>query len=235
MKIDMKPKSRCTNPYKHYYFWEHKIIDGTNLWEGYFENKNITKDSKIVYTGILDYEKKVFHYGFVVYPTAYKLLGFLQHVFLTTAFFTWFDRKSEGFYIPLTSYENVVKEVREYYENLNISLVKSMNNSYSFLNSLWLFDETLLNLGLKSFCEKFNNEWDNDCDQRLFLKIFDNPSDLFDFIKDSIGWSDYEEFIEEEISMSLDKLKFTCDNALTEPLLNKKFIDILNTNMPILF
>lgn len=137
--------------------------------------------------------------------------------------------------MPLASYPEVVSEVIDYTRDINLNLVNSMNNSYYFLNNLWLFDESLLNMALKSFCEKFNTEWDNDYDQRLFLKIFDTPSDIFDFIKCSIGWSDYEEFIEEEISMDLDKLKFACDNALIEPLLNKKFIEILNTNMPVLF
>lgn len=235
MKINTKQKSICKNPYKNYYFWEHKILNGSNLWEGYFENQSITKSSKIIYTGILDNEKNIFHYGFVVYPSIYKLLGFLQHVFLPTAFFTWFDRESDDFYIPLTPYENVVSEVIDYTKNIDLNLVNSMNNSYSFLNNLWLFDESLLNEGLKSFCEKFNSEWDKDNTQKIFLKVFDTPSEVFYFIKDSIGWSDFDDFIEEEISMTLDTLKFTCDNALTEPLLNKKYIDILNINMPILF
>lgn len=235
MKIEIKEKRICKNPYKHYYFWEHKIITNSSLWEGYFENQKITKDSKIVYTGIIDNEKNIFHYGFAVYPTIYKLLGFLQHVFLPTSFFTWFDRKSYEFYMPLASYPDVVSEVIDYTADIDLELVKSMNNSFYFLNNLWLFDEPLLSMALKSFCEKFNTEWDKDYSQKLFLKVFDKPSDIFDFIKNSIGWSDYNDFIEEEISMSLDKLKFTCDNALMEPLLNKKFIEILNTNIPILF
>ena len=235
MKINTETKNLCKTPYKQHYFWENKILNNANLWEGYFENQSITKESKIVYTGILDNEKNIFHYGFAVYPSTYKLLGFLQHVFLPTAFFTWFDRKSHGFYIPLASYHNVVYEVIEYTKEINLMAVSSMNDTYTFLNNLWLFDENLLSLGLKSFCEKFNNEWDKDYEQKLFLKIFDAPSDVFDFIKNTICWSDSDEFIEEEISMSLVKLKFACDNAILEPLLNKKFIDILNTNIPVLF
>lgn len=235
MKINIKPKTICSNPYKHHYFWEHKVLNQANLWDGYFENKTITKDSRIAYTGILDNEKNIFHYGFVVYPSNYELLGFLQHVFLPTAFFTWFDCKCNNFYIPLSSYPTVVSEVIDYTENINFNSVDSMNNSYYFLNNLWLFDDTLLDIALKSFYEKFNNDWDKDYNKKLFLKIFNSPSDVFYFIKNTVGWSDCDEFIEEEISMSLNKLKFTCDNVLTEPLLNKKFIDILNANIPVLF
>lgn len=235
MKSNTTLKTICRNPYKHYYFWEHKIINNANLWEGYFESKTLTQQSKIIYTGILDNEKNIFHYGFAVYPSIYKLLGFLQNVFLPTAFFTWFDRNCHNFYMPLASYPTVVSEVMDCTKDINLNSVNSMNNSYYFLNNLWLFDESLLKIALKSFCEKFNNEWDRDYNQKLFIKIFDSPSQVFDFIKNSIGWSDCTEFIEEEISMDLDRLKFTCDNALIEPLLNKNFINILNTNMPVLF
>lgn len=97
------------------------------------------------------------------------------------------------------------------------------------LQSIHLF------INFQAFCEKFNNEWDRDYNKKLFFKIFDSPSHVYDFIKNSIGWSDCTDVIEEEISMDLDKFKFTCDNALIQPLLNKKFINILNTNMPVLF
>lgn len=235
MNINTYQKSICINPSRHHYFWENKIINDANLWEGYFENEIIHKNSKIIYTGLIDNEKNIFHYGFAVYPSTYKLLGFLQHVFLPTAFFTWFDCESHGFYIPLSSYDIVVSEVQRCNKNIDENLVNSMNNWYSFITNLWLFDLKFIDIGLKSFCEKFNNEWDKDSEKKLFLKIFDSPSQVFNFVKDSIGWSEYDDFVEEELSMSLEKLKFTCDNVLTEPLLNKKFIDILNTNMPVLF
>lgn len=235
MYINTEQKNIYKHPYKHYFFWENKISKDTDLWEGYFENENITKDSKIVYTGILDYEKNILHYGFVMYPSVYKLLGFLQHIFLPTSFFTWFDRKSFNFYIPMAPYSNVVQEVVNCDNNIDLNLVDSMNKSYSFIKDLWGCEESLIGGQLKYFCEKFNSQWDKNDTQKLFLRIFDSPSDIFDFVKDSIGWSNYSEFIEEEISMSLDTLKFTCDNAIVEPLLNKNFIDILNKDMPVLF
>lgn len=236
MKINSKQNNVLfNNSYKHYYFWESRIIKETPLWEGYFDEKPITTNSKIIYTGILNYKKNIFHYSFAAYPSIYNLLGFLQHVFLPTAFFSWFDYDYDGFYIPLSKFDNVVNEVIENNTNIDSDLVNLMKNSYCSLNNLWDLNENLLSLELKSFCNKFNSDWEGDSSQRLFLMIFDNPSEVFDFIKSSIGWSDFNEFIEEEISMNLDTLKFTCDNAIIEPLLNKKFIDILNKNIPILF
>lgn len=235
MKITPKSNNICRNPYTNHYFWENKIINHANLWEGYFENQSITNTSKIIYTGILNNEKNIFHYGFAAYPSIPTLLGFLQNVFFPTAFFTWFDCNYDDFYIPLAPYEAVVSEVINDTEDIELNSVNSMNNLYYSLNNILLFDDFLLNLSLNIFCEKFNSQWDNDYNKKIFIKVFDSPSDVFDFIKNSIGWADSNEFVEEEISMDLDKLKFTCDNAIREPLLNRKFIDILNINIPPLF
>lgn len=236
MDININQATLRKSTYKDYFFWENKIMKEHALWEGYFDNKEITKDSKIIYTGILDSKKNILKCGWAVYPSIYSLLGFLQHVFLPTAFFSWFDRESEGFFIPVSTFDIVVDEVKRVStSDIDIDSLNSMKESHNYINKLWYCDHDSLNLELKSFCESFNNTWDSDPNQKLFINIFDSPSDTFEFIKESIGWEDFEEFIEEEISMSLDTLKFTCENVITEPLLNKKFIDILNTNMPILF
>ena len=225
METNAKPSTIIKSTYMDHFFWENKIMKEQTLWEGRFDKKDITNSSKIIYTGILDLEKNILKCGWAVYPNTYSLLGFVQHVFLPTAFFTWFDRESEGFFIPVSPFDIVINEVtRVNNSNINLESVDLMKKSYDFINNLWKFNYDLLNLGLKSFSDTFNSIWDSEPHQKLFIKIFDSPSDTFDFIKNSVGWSNSDEFIEEEISMSLDTLKFTCDNALTEPLLNKKFI-----------
>lgn len=168
-----------------------------------------------------------------VYPSIYSLLSFLQHVFLPTSFLTCFDSKCDGFFIPVSAFDIVINEVTKN-NSIDLDSLNSMIKSYYFLSSFWDIDENLLLLKLHSFCNDFNNKWDNDPKQKLYIKIFDSSSATYEFIKESIYW-DFEKFVEEELSMSLDNLKFTCDNAINEPLLNERFIDILNSNIPILF
>ena len=85
-----------------------------------------------------------------------------------------------------------------------------------------------------NFAEKFNNKWDEDPSKKLFIKIFDSPEEIYHFIMATIGW-DFDEFVEEEISMSLETLHDMCNSVLAEPLINKRFINLLNRNIPILF
>ncbi|MDS0525731.1 hypothetical protein NNC19_08575 [Clostridium sp. SHJSY1] len=234
MQINTKPSTYNKDIYKNNFFWENKIINNASLWEGYFEDKEITTESKILYIGILDLEKDIIQSSFVVYPSIYSLLGFLQHVFLPTAFFTWFERQINEFYIPMAPFSEIVHEITENNPNLNTQEIASMLEFYSTLDNGWLLDKESLNKFVKSHSEFFNNTWDMDPGQKLFFKVFDNPTKIFEFIKDFIGWSDFNAFIEEEISMSLETFEFTCNNAIKEPLLNKNFIHILNTNLPIL-
>lgn len=223
------------NPYNNLSFWANEIINDNNLWEGYFNNKEITKDSKIIYTGILDLNKNILQCGWAVYPCAYSLLGFLQYVYLPTAFFIWFDHKSDLFYIPVSDFEDVVSNTLKYSNsNVNLNSVNSMKNNHDFLNSLWNSSPEILSSKLNTFSDTFNTTWDNDPNQKLFIKIFDSTCDTFKFIKESIAWNS-KEFIEEDISMTFEALRFACENAIDEPLLNRRFIDILNTNAPILF
>lgn len=235
MEANIKQDTLRKNPYKNFSFWENKILKEENLWEGYFDNKGIIETSKIIYTGIFDLEKNILQCGWASYPCTYSLLGFLQYVFLPTSFFSWFDRKSDDFYIPVSNFDIVVNETLKYNDsNVDLNSVNSIKKSYDFINNLWDLNYDSISLELKAFCDSFNNTWNNEPNQKLFIKVFDSPCDIFDFIKNSIAW-DSKEFIEEDISMTLESLKFACDNAIEEPLLNKRLIDILNTNAPILF
>lgn len=222
--------------YKEYFFWEHKIANDFPLWEGNFNNMEICKNSKIVYTGILDSEKNILRGTWATYPDIYTLIGFIQHVFIPTSLFTWFDRNYHEFLVPMSPFHIVLSEVIKTNDinNTNDFSPYKMKDYYSFLDSIWSYPKDLLSQELQSFCSNFNNTWDNDPNKKLFIQVFDNPNDVFNFIKDYLHW-DFDEFIQEELSMSLTDFKFTCNNALSEPLINKNFINILNNNIPIIF
>lgn len=232
--MDLNNQKLLKNSYKDYYYWENKIMTNDSLLDGYFDNEKITSNSKILYTGILNTEKNVLECGFVSYPSIYSVLGFIQHVFLSTSFFTWFDSFLNEFCIPMATFDTVIEEVIKHEKDIDINSVNFMVNSYEYINSLWNLDETNLTKKLINFTDTFNNKWDNDPEKKLFIKIFDSPSEIYHFIKATIGW-DFDEFVEEEISMSLETLHYMCNSVLVEPLMNKRFINLLNNNTPILF
>ncbi|WP_294378127.1 hypothetical protein [uncultured Clostridium sp.] len=220
--------------YRDFNYWENSFYDFNTGHEGCFNNKTkLTSESKIIYAGFLNSEKNILEHSFSAYPSTYSLLGFIQNIFLSTGFFTWFDTHYDEFCIPMDEFHNVVHEIMS--SNVTDSKkVKLFEESYEFLDALWGADEDTILKELLNFCDKFNLQWDCDCDKKLFIKIFNSSEEIYDFVMDTIGW-DCDEFIEEEISMSRDCFKNTCENVLSQPFINEKFMDILNINMPLLF
>ena len=139
--MNFNNKTLLKNYYKDYHYWENKIISNDSVLSGYFENKTITTHSKIIYTGILNAEKNIIECGFVSYPSIYSALGFIQNIFLSTCFFTWFDSFSNEFSIPMATFDTVIEEVLKREKNIDINSANFMVNSYEYINSLWNSDE----------------------------------------------------------------------------------------------
>ncbi len=222
----------------NFYFWENKIRNYDEILFGSIDKKKITKDSIIIYIGILDREKGFVRSGWSSHEDVNTALGFLQHVFLPTSFYTWIDRESKGFYIPLSPFDVLKEEVLKHVnksedKGTNFDAIR-MERAYNYLNSMWTHDKTKKNLKLKKFCNDFNNMWDEDSKRKLFLKIFEKPEEIVDFILEKAE-EEFEEVIEEEIDMTIDELRFRCEDIYDKPLINKNLIEVLNNKIPIWF
>ncbi len=222
----------------NFYFWENIIRNTDGLLFGGMDKEVIDKDSIIIYIGILDRKKGIVRSGWSCQSDIGTALGFLQHVFLPTSFYTWIDRESNGFFIPLSPFNIVKTEVLNNILNSDDKEANAdalrMEKAYNYLDSIWKNEKEMKKVKLKKFCHEFNNLWDQDPERKLFIRIFEKPDEIFDFILEG-SEDEFEEVIEEEIEMSISDLKFMCENAYDEPLINKNLIKILNNKIPIWF
>lgn len=234
MKLNNTYINKNKYMYKDFNYWEESFSNHNALFSGCFNDFKITTESKIAYIGFLNSNKNVLEYSFTSYPSAYAILGFIQHIFLPTAFFTWYDTHYNDFCIPIDTFENIISDISKN----NFIDIQGRNlflYSYEFLDSLWDLDENSIMSELINFCNDFNDIWDNNFDKKIFIKLFNSPEEIYPFVMHSIGGWDFDEFIKDEISMSKETFKSTCENVLSQPFINERFIDILNINMPILF
>lgn len=228
------------NTYKKdkFYFWENKIRNTDKILFGGIDKKRITKESVIIYIGILDRKKGFVRAGWSSHEDVNTALGFLQYVFLPTSFYTWVDRESEGFYIPLSPFDVLREEVLKKVEKSDDKGIDadaiSMERAYNYLNSIWVYDRVKKNLKLKKFCDDFNRMWDENPERKLFIRIFEKPEEIVDFILEKAE-EEFQEVVEEEIDMTVNELRFICENIYDEPLINKNIIKILNSRIPIWF
>lgn len=218
----------------NYDFWKHKILNNIELWEGYFEEKKITSKSKILYTGILNKGKNIMECGWVVYPDINYLLGFLQNIFIPTALLTWFYKESNDFFIPIGDFEEILQEIKEQLSDEDLNYMRVLEMAYYNLDNLWEEDNEKVVKELENLVDVINEKYNEEPNKKIYIKVFNEPCEILEFIKVNIEFED-EEFFEEETSMSLSKLEFSIDNIISESFINKRIIDILNSNMRIMF
>lgn len=209
-----------------YSYWENKIINNEELWVGNFEKSIITKDSVVIYTGILHEDKDIFQHGWVAYPNIHTALGFIQKVFLPTAMVTWFKEDTEEFLIPIVEFKDLLEDFI-YKKNEDENIFYEIKEIYNNLDNISNKEE------IKSIINRLNELFNDDPHKKIFIKLFTNLDEIIPFIKNTIGW---DELLEEETSLTKDKLEYISEeNVLSDIFLNKRLINILNNNMPILF
>ncbi|ABR49152.1 hypothetical protein Amet_3012 [Alkaliphilus metalliredigens QYMF] len=218
----------------NFYFWENLVRNTDNILFGGNDKRIITSESVIIYIGILDIEKDILRSGWSCHDDVDTALGFLQHVFIPTSFYTWIDRKSEGLFIPLSPFDvlkhEVFNDINELDDRAYIDATR-MERSYYFLNSIWENQREVKNEKIKNFCQYFNSEWNKEPERKLFIRMFREPLEIYNYIFEG----GFGEVIEEEIRMSMEDFKFICEHACDEPLINKNLIKILNRNIPVWF
>jgi hypothetical protein len=204
------------------------------MFIGNLGNKKLTKKSIIMYIGFYDKKKNIFKSGWSYHSDIDSFLGYMIYVFIPTAFYNWIDRDSDNFYVPISTYNIVKKEVMAYRQDDEESFedCRVMDYLLSKIESVWGLCRKESIKQLKLICKNFNEIFDDEPNRKMFIQIFGNSNEIVDFI---IGEDEFLDVIEEEINMPIDELKEICNKVYDEPLINKTFIDHLNQEIPVWF
>ena len=155
------------------------------------------------------------------------LLGYIQYSFLQEAFYIWINgRKQEISYIPLKPVEEIIKDG----ENRNrITKEESlqMKNQVERIKKLWSLPRNKILLELKKFVRDFNKAWYGDSTEFLYLKIFNTPEELGEFVINSSYMSSSVEQFEKMDSKSIDDWKIICSTANKDKVTGEAFRKIL--------
>lgn len=174
----------------------------------------------------MDREKQIFKNKWTYYPDFDSLLGFIEHVFLSTAFFTWADRESYGFNIPVATVDEVIDVISETYKDKDClqDMISQVEKIRSIKNS---DNEDKIEM-LKNFSKEFNSKWNRSNKKILYFRIFENPSEIGEYVFSGENEDFFEEVIEEDIGMTRLEFENICNDVYRNKFLKKKFIDILN-------
>lgn len=211
--------------YNKDWYWKNMIIKETPLWSNSFKDLDLTTDSIFIYSMIMCKERGILKNSWAYYPDLESLLGFIEHVFMPSAFFTWLDSGDE-FKIPIASIDEVLEVMGK--ENQDIKAIEKMREYEKSIKQIWKesYDDTIYNV--ESFYKAFNDTWKLNDDKVLYFKIFKTTSEITEFIFKEENGDFFQEIVEEDIGMTKKEWEDICKNLYENKFLRKRFIEILN-------
>ncbi len=218
-------------------YWMTKINDHQPIWCGLFEKEPINEKSIIISSVILNPYSNQHEEAWAVYPNPQSILGFLQYIFLPTA------------YIGLIKRQDTDQDVYYFEENLSTllagfkeehpektSLINKMEKLTIELDRLWYEDDVYCFQKLKHWSSEFNQDWKEDSFIILNFNIFASPLDAVKAIikvyEDDLDIKD----LEDEIGLTKnDFIKLAKDDIFHSAFMRRKFTDILTNRLRVTF
>lgn len=224
----MKKINHVSNELIQSSYWQFQV-ETNDIDELLFSNlyaKTLNKETKFIYMAFVDNNKDIFRSGWSAYDSSEKLLGFLEHIYLPTLVYNWYDNQSESLFIPMAPLEVVKSALDEY--------VNSFVGYNCILEMKDLLGNESMRQNISSFSSIFeytiNNNF-NQYPQIAYIKIFHDLDAVKEFLHDEIP---FDEVFEEEMGMTAVAFDDVCDHIETLPLLNKILVSQLNQKIPII-
>ncbi|MGY0374853.1 hypothetical protein [Clostridium sp. JNZ J1-5] len=214
-------------PYIDYYYWEYLIKNHENLWNHSFKKMPLTRRSVFINTIIMDCEGCNSN-QWVYYPNIKAALGFIEYVFLTTAFFKALMSEYDGkFILPVGTMDQLIYMSNNLNTGRNKEDMPEMNRQAGKLHSLWkLGDIECLEL-LKEFSNEFNRYWAYREDVLFSVNVFKTPMEIGEHIM-KVCSEEALEIIENEVTLTLDEWKYIFENVYDNQFIRRRFMNILN-------
>lgn len=212
--------------YDSFDYWEELINENKTIRGHMFMDR--LPDSRSIYIHSLIFSKNnglsnIWSY----FPNEKTLLGYIQYSFLQEAFYKWIYGKERVIInIPNIPVERIISD-GEKNKKISKEEANNMRRHVDMIRSFWNLPNDKLIKSLKRFCRDFNRTWYGDNKEFLYLKIFDNPKELGEFVVNSSYITTTEEDFIERTRISLVEWRKICENADENKRNGEKFRDIL--------
>ena len=212
--------------YDSFDYWEELINENKTIRGHMFMDR--LPDSRSIYIHSLIFSKNnglsnIWSY----FPNEKTLLGYIQYSFLQEAFYKWIYGKERVIInIPNIPVERIISD-GEKNKKISKEEANNMRRHVDMIRSFWNLPNDKLIKSLKRFCRDFNRTWYGDNKEFLYLKIFDNPKELGEFVVNSSYITTTEEDFIERTGISLVEWRKICENADENKRNVEKFRDIL--------
>lgn len=223
---------------KYYYeeYWRSRISSGENFWHGLFEGEPIKRESIILAPTIINSYSNQHESAWAVYPNVHSALGFLQYMYLPTAYMGLLKKSElEYRYFFQENFIHVLHQFKEEKPNLQGLIVK-MEELYKQLDDCWKVSEEACLEILRNWTLSFNQTWYQERGIQLSVSLFQSPLEAAQFIIEVYEEDLNIQMLEEDLGISKeDFLKLASDDIYSNDFMKHKFTDILTNKLIISF
>ena len=212
--------------YDSFDHWE-ELINENKTIRGHMFMDNIPSSESIYIHSLIFSKNNGLNNTWSYFPNETTLLGYIQYSFLQEAFYKWIYGKDRLVVnIPNIPVERIISD-GEKNKKITKEEAKNMRRHLEMIKEYWSLPKEKLIRALQRFSRDFNRTWYGDNKEFLYLKIFENPKDLGDFVINSSYITTTEEDFRERTGVSIDEWQRICSDADTNRKSGEKFRDIL--------
>lgn len=201
-------------------YWEW-ILKKREVWNGFFAPPEEHIASPLfINTCVANGSSGFLDNNWACYPSMESLLGFMQYVFLPTAFYYVIHKGNNRLLTPLCSRQKLLKSLGESGSPHKLA----MSGFVYELSALWAKEESERFNALNRFCSRFNRYWEHqDC--QLSVHVLMGTASLAHKVKKSI-WC--KELFQEEIGLTHSQFDDLCTRFQTEDFAKHLLLHLLN-------
>jgi len=218
--------SEVRENYNSFNYWESIINEHKTIRGHMFIQKPPTERSYYFHTLIFSRKNGMNNlWGYV--PNIKSLIGYIQYSFLQEAFYKWIHGQDKLVTrIPHLTVGKIANE-GENLKKISKEVCTNMKSDYEFLNGLWEMPADKIEIKLRKFIIDFNKKWMGDNTEFIYIKIFNTPEELGEFVISSTLITSTQKELENRIGMSIDEWRDICKFAIKDSVKGQIFRNVL--------
>ncbi|MBE6053630.1 MAG: hypothetical protein E7212_06895 [Clostridium sartagoforme] len=212
--------------YDSFDYWE-ELINENKTIRGHMFMDRLPNDKSVYIHSLIFSKNNGLSNIWSYFPNEKTLLGYIQYSFLQEAFYKWIYGKERLIInVPNVTVERIIAD-GEKNKKITKEEAKNMRKHLDMIKSYWNLPKDKLIKALQRFSRDFNRTWYGDNKEFLYLKIFESPKDLGDFVINSNYITTTEEDFLERTGVDIGQWKNICEDASINKRNGEKFRDIL--------
>ena len=216
---------------KEFYYWENLIVKNENLTEGYFRGIPLSKESIYINTVIVNCDTSVLYDWWICFPDAFSALGFIQYIYITSAFNSHLSPEDDYVAIVNGTTEELLESAETGTNCTNKELISDMRDFIKEIECLWLLDDEKIFTELKKFSLKFNNRWGGISNVFSYFNVFKSPEEVGRHVIEGYEAENMIDYFAEETGLTKEQWEEVYLNIYNNEFMKKRFMDILNNKI----